>query len=121
MADFFTVTSSFIGLLNKQEVTYIAGEVVPADDPARRKWPQHFAPLVVRGQVEQATAAPGEKRMLGKPKAQPKAKASPASEPEPAPELTLEPAPEPAPEPSPEPEPAAGQPVSLSGLKGRDA
>jgi hypothetical protein len=45
---------------------YHAGEVVEADDPAIRKWPDHFAPLVVREDrkhtVEQATAAPGEKR-----------------------------------------------------------
>lgn len=69
MADlkFFTVTESFIGNLDGIEVEYQKGEVVGADDPAVKKMPSHFEPIVVkggavRGGVEQATAAPGEKR-----------------------------------------------------------
>lgn len=63
---FYTVADSFIGALDGDEVEYIRGEVVAADDPAVRKWPGYFIPLVVRShsrpEVEQATAAPGEKR-----------------------------------------------------------
>jgi hypothetical protein len=58
---YYTVTKSLAG----DGFEYHQGEVIEADDPAIRKWPDHFAPLVVRGQphpVEQATAAPGEKR-----------------------------------------------------------
>jgi hypothetical protein len=84
MADYFTVTNSFIGVLGRdEEVTYHAGEVVAASDPALKKWPEHFAPLVVRG-VEQATAAPGEKRAVRR--VVRKAKAPPAPKPVPKPE-----------------------------------
>jgi len=69
MADFYTVTTSFVGTLGGHEVEYHEGEVVSADDPAVRKMPLHFAPLIVREHaghrarsVEQATAAPGERR-----------------------------------------------------------
>ena len=59
---YYTVTMSLAG----DGFEYHAGEVVEVDDPAIKKWPQHFAPLVVREDrkhtVEQATAAPGEKR-----------------------------------------------------------
>lgn len=61
----YMVTEAFIGTLDGVEVEYHKGEVVEADDPALRRWPSHFGPLVFahrRGQVEQATAAPGEKR-----------------------------------------------------------
>jgi hypothetical protein len=62
---FYTVSESFIGNLDGAEVEYHKGEVVDSDDPGLRKWSEHFEPLVVRahaGVVEQATAAPGEKR-----------------------------------------------------------
>jgi hypothetical protein len=64
-ADYYTVIASFTGTLDGRDVEYHAGEVVSADDPALKKMPAHFAPLVVRaipGKVEQATAVPGEKR-----------------------------------------------------------
>lgn len=65
-ADYFTVITSFVGTLEGREVEYHVGEVVSAEDPALKKMPQHFAPLIVRAipgkPVEQATAAPGEKR-----------------------------------------------------------
>jgi len=64
-ATFYTVTESFVGTLGGREVEYHKGEVVDADDPAVKKMPLHFAPLIVREQyrrTEQATAAPGEKR-----------------------------------------------------------
>jgi hypothetical protein len=65
MADYFTVRESFSTRLGGGMVEYHAGEVVGRDDPAFRKAPHLFAPLIVRGVVEQATAAPGEKRKLG--------------------------------------------------------
>jgi hypothetical protein len=112
-ADFYTVSESFIGLLNGAEVEYHKGEVVAADDPAIKKMPLHFEQFVVRGHedhrrsaVEQATAAPGEKRRLRR---KPKAMAESAPEPEPAP----------APEPEPEPEPVPqGKALTLAGMKG---
>jgi hypothetical protein len=66
-AAYYTVSESFIGALDGDEVEYQKGEVVGPDDPGLHKWPQRFIPLVVRktrrrGEVEQATAAPGEKR-----------------------------------------------------------
>ena len=64
-AAFYTVLESFIATLDGDEVEYHKGEVVDGEDPAFRKWPHQFTPLVVRRyrqQVEQATAAPGEKR-----------------------------------------------------------
>lgn len=42
-----------------------AEKIYAADDPAVQKWPQHFEPLEPQRQrppVEQATAAPGERR-----------------------------------------------------------
>jgi hypothetical protein len=64
-AAYYTVIESFVGTVDGRDVEYHRGEVVDADDPGFRKHPTHFAPLVVRehrGSVEQATAAPGEKR-----------------------------------------------------------
>lgn len=64
-ADVYQVRESFVGNLDGAEVEYHRGEIVAATDPAIRKWPAAFVPLVVRGhvpQVEQATAGPGEKR-----------------------------------------------------------
>ena len=64
-ADFYTVRASFVGTFDGEPVEFHKGEVVVAGDPALRKWPDSFEPLVVRTyrpEVEQATAAPGEKR-----------------------------------------------------------
>lgn len=65
-AAYYTVSESFIGALDGDEVEYQKGEVVGPDDPGLRKWPHNFIPLVVRphrrGEIERATAAPGEKR-----------------------------------------------------------
>ena len=42
------------------------GDLFASDDPAVHKWPQHFGPVTLRSsggsRIEQATAAPGEKR-----------------------------------------------------------
>ena len=64
-SSFFMVSESFIGTLDGVELAFHKGEVIDADDPALKAWPAHFAPLVARthgGGIEQATAAPGEKR-----------------------------------------------------------
>ena len=103
-ADYYTVRESFIGPFGE----YHKGEVVTADDPAFEKMPSHFEALVIRGQVrgevEQATAAPGEKRHLGRYKkaVKPEAKAA-----------------EPEPEPEPEPELPQGKAMTLAGMKGQ--
>jgi hypothetical protein len=67
---YYTVSTSFVGSLDGGGVEYRKGEVVDVDDPALKRWPEYFEPLVVREhlrdgtkkEVEQATAAPGEKR-----------------------------------------------------------
>lgn len=63
-ADYYTVSTSFYP---PEGDAYLKGEVIAADDPALKRWPEYFEPLVVRphfrsSHVEQATAAPGEKR-----------------------------------------------------------
>jgi hypothetical protein len=67
MAELFMVSETFVGSLDGLEVEYHKGEVVHGDDPAVKKWPAFFGPVVVRERpkarkVEAATAAPGEKR-----------------------------------------------------------
>jgi hypothetical protein len=48
--------------------TFRQGELIDADHAAVRKYPDHFGPILIhhqvtrRAEVEQATAAPGEKR-----------------------------------------------------------
>lgn len=73
------------------------GDLIEADHPLARKHPNLFSEPELRFPVEQATAAPGEKRILGirsKPKAAPKAKAEKAPEPKPEPEPEPEPVPQ---------------------------
>jgi hypothetical protein len=59
---------SFIGRLKGTEVKFAQGEVVAADHPAVKEWPSLFEAekRTIREypstKVEQATAAPGEKR-----------------------------------------------------------
>lgn len=63
---YYTVATSFFGSLDGGGIEYHKGEVVDGDDPALEMWPEFFEPLLVREhlrtRVEQATAAPGEKR-----------------------------------------------------------
>ena len=58
------VLQSFIGKLDGREVSFLVGETVDAGHKAAKKWPQFFGPPDVRllPAIEQATAAPGEKR-----------------------------------------------------------
>ena len=63
---FYQVRETFLGTLDDgTAVEFHKGEAVDPDDPAVRKWGENFVPLVtrsIRPDVEQATAAPGEKR-----------------------------------------------------------
>lgn len=59
--------TSFVGAVGKVEVDVRAGHLYAADDPIVKKHPTLFGPVevrrsVVEPRVEQATAAPGEKR-----------------------------------------------------------
>jgi hypothetical protein len=59
---------TFRGGLDGKDVFVTVGELYWADDPEPKKWPDFFGPIVMRhprhdeAPVEQATAAPGEKR-----------------------------------------------------------
>jgi hypothetical protein len=62
---YYQVRETFLGTLDGVAVEFYKGEIIDADDPAYRKWPENFVPLVTRSyrpDVEAATAAPGEKR-----------------------------------------------------------
>jgi len=64
-AALYQVRESFIGSFDGAPVEFYKGEVYEADDPALKRWPHNFIPLVLRTTrptVEQATAGPGEKR-----------------------------------------------------------
>lgn len=64
-ATYYQVRESFVGSFDGEPVEFYKGEVLEADDPALKRWPENFVPLAVRTSrpaVEQATAAPGEKR-----------------------------------------------------------
>jgi hypothetical protein len=60
------VKETFIAYDGNGAEEYHKGEIADADHPAVRKYPMYFEPMVARHQakpeVEQATAAPGEKR-----------------------------------------------------------
>lgn len=56
---------SLSGSMAGEDVEVRKGELFYDTDPIVRKWPEHFGPPKVRGTeapIEQATAAPGEKR-----------------------------------------------------------
>ena len=60
------VLESFVGRVNskdKEARLFLQGETVRSTDPAVKKWPQFFGqPRFAHDNIEQATAAPGEKR-----------------------------------------------------------
>jgi len=63
------VKTSFSGTIDGGLVFFHEGELIDADHSAVRRWPQYFgAPKIVHHAkpeppiIEQATAAPGEKR-----------------------------------------------------------
>jgi hypothetical protein len=66
-AEVMVALASFVGAVGSTEVNIREGWLFASDDPIVRKYPTLFGPVVVRvsvpgARVEQATAAPGEKR-----------------------------------------------------------
>jgi len=55
---------SFVGLVGSEDRFVREGDLVRASDPIVRKFPKFFAPAIATDEprIEQATAAPGEKR-----------------------------------------------------------
>lgn len=49
---YYTVHTSFLGALEGDAVEYHKGEVVDGDDPAVKRWPDYFEPLVVRERLQ---------------------------------------------------------------------
>ena len=62
----YMVTTTFVITIEDRDIEYHVGEIVDADDPAYKVVPEHFGPVEFKHRrakpVEQATAAPGEKR-----------------------------------------------------------
>jgi hypothetical protein len=64
------ICTSFQATIDGQLVSFVAGKLIPADHEAVAKWPQYFrSPEIdypvkrtAEPVIEQATAAPGEKR-----------------------------------------------------------
>jgi len=101
-AESLIVLESFVGTVDGEERLFRIGDPVRASDPAVKKWPHLFGPTNFNHPlVEQATAAPGEKRSY-------RFKSK---------KVAAKPEPKPEPEPEPEPEPA-GKAITLAGLKG---
>lgn len=65
-SDIVEATQSFVGSIDGEELDVRKGDIFEADHPAVSRWPENFAPVQfrfpVKRKVEQATAAPGEKR-----------------------------------------------------------
>jgi hypothetical protein len=53
--------TSFVGRVGTKDVVVLAGEAFAKGDPIVKKWPHLFS-RTAEPRVEQATAAPGEKR-----------------------------------------------------------
>lgn len=57
---------SFVGEISGEKLDIRKGDLFEADHPAVQRWPGMFEPVrfrfPVQGRVEQATAAPGERR-----------------------------------------------------------
>lgn len=55
---------SFTGRVDGEDRVFLQGEPVRASDPAAKKWPHLFGQQRIYNEprIEQATAAPGEKR-----------------------------------------------------------
>lgn len=62
--DILIALQSFVGHDGKEERIFREGEPVRANDPAVKKWPKLFGASRSYNlpKIEQATAAPGEKR-----------------------------------------------------------
>lgn len=57
---------SFVLELNGREIAFKKGDLIEAEHPAVKKYPDLFEPIrllyPIEDRIEQATAAPGEKR-----------------------------------------------------------
>jgi hypothetical protein len=55
---------SFVGKIGDEERIFRSGDLVKSNDPAVKKWPHLFGSARYHNEprVEQATAAPGERR-----------------------------------------------------------
>ena len=63
--DVVVALASFVAAVGSADVVVLEGHVYRKNDPLVKRYPQFFAAQGVReseGRVEQATAAPGEKR-----------------------------------------------------------
>ncbi len=61
--DALVVIDSFIGKVDGEERMFRKGDLIRPGDPAVKKWPQFFGSARFHhDHVEQATAAPGERR-----------------------------------------------------------
>ena len=59
----FVVLQSFVGRVGDEDRAFREGDLIRANDPAVKKWPHLFGPVrFTHDRIEQATAAPGEKR-----------------------------------------------------------
>ena len=57
------VLESFVGRVDNVERIFRQGELIRSNDPAVKKWPHLFGAVSLpHEKIEQATAAPGEKR-----------------------------------------------------------
>jgi hypothetical protein len=57
------VLEGFIGRIGNEDRFFRTGEIIRPTDPAVKKWPDKFGPArFFHDRVEQATAAPGERR-----------------------------------------------------------
>jgi hypothetical protein len=56
------VLQSFIGRIGGADTHFRQGESIDSAHPAVKKWPAFFGQPIIRHEVEQATAAPGEQR-----------------------------------------------------------
>ena len=62
--DYYRAKESFVTMYDGEQVSVAAGEYVRAGHPILKRREDHFVPVESFGRfdVEQATAAPGEKR-----------------------------------------------------------
>jgi hypothetical protein len=79
------VKEAFVTEVDGERLEFSKGDPIEAVHPAVKANPHLFGPVVfrhpVKGNIEQATAAPGEKRNVTRPKAKEEPKAEPKKEP----------------------------------------
>lgn len=62
--DYYRAKEGFVTMFDGEQISVAAGEIVRAGHPLLKRREEHFVPVENFGRfdVEQATAAPGEKR-----------------------------------------------------------